>query len=76
MRRARQALRCGISPLPGILFSAACVEETLPPEATAGGSTGNLHETSGAGEGGAASAELTALGELHVSRPYEEERSP
>ncbi|WP_437992821.1 hypothetical protein [Sorangium sp. So ce145] len=52
------------------------MEETLPPEATAGGSTGNLHETSGAGEGGAASAELTALGELHVSRPCEEERSP
>ncbi|WP_438035295.1 glycosyl hydrolase [Sorangium sp. So ce204] len=29
------------------------MEETLPPEATAGGGTGNVHETSGAGEGAA-----------------------
>ncbi|XXT70300.1 glycosyl hydrolase [Sorangium sp. So ce693] len=47
MRRARQALVCGISPLLGILFSVACVEETLPSAATGSGGTGNIHETSG-----------------------------
>ncbi|WP_437769716.1 hypothetical protein WMF27_06885 [Sorangium sp. So ce281] len=67
MRRAPQALVCGISPPLGILFSVACVEETLPPDATGGGGTGNLHETSG---------ELTTLGELDISLPHEEERSP
>ncbi|WP_437869514.1 hypothetical protein [Sorangium sp. So ce363] len=75
MRRARQALLCGTSPLPGILFSAACVEETLPPEATAGGGTGNLHETSGAGEGGAGPVDPSGTGG-EAGHADEEERSP
>ncbi|WP_437976969.1 glycosyl hydrolase [Sorangium sp. So ce295] len=90
------------------------MEETLPPDATGGGGTGNIQETSDdrsleaqaatmreavpllesdpdvfrrawfSGRTDAipdvnllgASAELTALGELTVSLPCEEERSP
>ncbi|WP_437591587.1 glycosyl hydrolase [Sorangium sp. So ce1000] len=53
MRRAPKALLCGTSPLLGHLVPVGCVEGPLPPDATGDGDTGNIHETSGTGDGGA-----------------------
>ncbi|WP_437280380.1 glycoside hydrolase family protein [Sorangium sp. So ce375] len=53
MRRAPQALLCGIGLLLGILSSAACGEGNLHPGTTGGGDAGNVQSTSGGGDGGA-----------------------
>ncbi|WP_437678834.1 glycoside hydrolase family protein [Sorangium sp. So ce131] len=53
MRRDPKALLRGISPLLGLFLSVACVEENFHQGATEGGGAGNVHGTTGAGDGGA-----------------------